>query len=209
MSCLKLMRGFDADTCEAGFNKYYQNIVLINKEDVDSFNITSNNDTHKISFSLKEGRSGVLFRAPEVGSSLIASWSKSTDNGVPVYEHSASLPIIGVGQNVKSLLKQLDQANVFAAIQFKDNTIEVLGFNYGMVTQDYDFQAQSGIGGSIISIKSREREYDPPYVYTPADSVLIVNPNQAVEDFDNLFANIDSVDTGDFNNDFSNDFDII
>ena len=200
------MNGFDA-SCLDVLKKYYQNIVLISKADVSSFNLYSDNERNRIFFSLGTGKSGFLFRAPELSSSLTASWAKTEESGIPLYDHSVSVPIVGVEEAVKILLKQLDQSNVFAAIQFKDNTVEIYGFNYGLKTQDYDYQAQGGIGGSIINLKSRELEYDPPYIYLP----VAITPGQdvfqqAVIDFDNLFADIPNVNSGDFNNDFSNDF---
>ena len=206
MSCLKLMQGLDL-TCLRRVNKYYQNIVLINKSDVQSFTIRSTATQHNIQFSLYPGRSGFLFAAPEEASNLTASFQKKEESGNPVYDHSCSLPVTGVGEDIMVLLKQLDQTNVFATIQYKDNTVEVLGWDYGLETQDYDYQPQGGIGGAIIQLKSRYPEYDPPFVYESKD-YKDITPSTPTKDFDKKFLDIPDVDTGDFNDDFNNDFNI-
>src|SRR5690606_1830493 len=111
-----------------------------------------------------------------------------------LYDHKIEIAVVGVDENSKTMLKQLDFSDYFGALQFKDGTIEIFGFNYGLKTDPYNYTPQ-GIGGAVISLVSKYEEYDPPYVYA-GDSI----------DFDNLFANIPSFLGGDFNNDFNNDF---
>jgi hypothetical protein len=206
MNCLKLMQGLDL-SCFRLINKYYQNIVLVNKSDVQSFNIKTSNTQHNIQFSLYAGKYGFLFAAPEEASNLTASFQKKEESGSPVYDHSCSIPVAGVGEDIMILLKQLDQSNLFAAIQYKDNTVEIFGWEYGLETADYDYQPQGGIGGAIIQLKSRYPEYDPPFVYESKEYKNTI-PSTPVIDFDKKFLGIPDVNTGDFNDDFNDDFNI-
>ena len=204
--CLDLMKGFDLECDGAVFKKYYQNVVLINRADVNEFYISSTGTEHRIYFNLTAGKTGYLFRSTENGSSMIADFSKSTTKGINYYDHKVSVPIVGINEASKTMLKQLDKADYFAAIQFKDNTVEIHGFNYGLKTNNYNYQPQ-GSGGVTLDLVSKYREYDPPYVYVPSlsPSGSGYDP-QAVLDFNNLFADIPSIYGGDFNSDFSDDF---
>jgi len=140
-----------------------------------------------------------VFRAFETGQLLGASFSKSKDGGLPVYNHKCELPVVGTSQSVKILLKQLDTSDVFAAIQCRNGDIEIYGFDNGLESSDYSYNIQSGFGGSVVEMKSIEAEYQPPYLYYSAQ-------NNETEDFDNLFAGLPEFTLGDFNNDFNNDF---
>lgn len=201
--CGKLLKGLDLN-CIDFHNKYYQNIVLINKEDIQSYNITSDNTKNRIMFSLKPDKTGYLFTSGDAGSSMAASFNKSEKDGITYYKHNIQLPIVGVSENSKTLLKQLDKSNCFAAIHFRDGTVEIYGFNNLLKTTDYNYEAQSTLGGASIPMESKFDEYDPPYIYYPENTN---DPTSyAITHFNNLFANIPDVDTGDFNNDFNNDF---
>lgn len=211
MSCINLYSGQDV-SCSRIYKKYYQQVVLVNKSDVLSFVIngsellgTNSTSTpkHRIRFALKEDKSGFLFRATEAGLNYFATFSKELDDNIPQYLHNVQLPIFGAKESTKALLKTLDVANYFAAIQFNDGTVEIYGFENGLTTDDYDFDLQGGGGGSFINLISRDSglEDNPPYIYVPLTGT-------ANDDFNNLFQDIDDVELGDFNNDFNNDFDI-
>jgi len=204
MSCVKLMSGLDI-ACEPLFTKYYQNIVLINKSDVESFIVTNYDGFNNVRFSLKAGKTGYAFNLPPAASNLSASFSKSEEQGIPVYSHLCSLPIAGTTENIKVILKQLDQTLVFAAIKFMGGSIEIYGWDYGLKTDSYDYQPQGGIGGAIIPLRSSFSEYDPPYMYNVKDERGAAAID---EDYENNFANIPNVNTGDFNNDYNDDFNI-
>lgn len=209
MGCALLTAGHDI-ACQSFFNKYYQAIVLVNRKDVDE-TLVFNNDGRdtQISFNLKDGKTGYLFRSNENSGNLRASFSKSEDGDVPLYKHRVQLPIVGVSQETKRLLKELDLSDCFAAIRFKSGEIEIYGYNYGLKTSPYTYEPQGGIGGAVISLESRVEEYDPPYVYRggantrPTQEVL---DQITIDDFCNLFANIDPVRIGDFNDDYNNDY---
>lgn len=213
MSCARLFRGQDI-ACTTLFRKYYQQVILINKADVRDFVITSTmateggtisitNYQHRIRFSLFPSKTGYLFRGQPNGNSYFATFSKELDEGIPQYIHTVQLPIFGATESIKVLLKTLDLAKYFAAIQYMDNTVEIYGFENGLTTDDYDFDLQGNSGGSLITLISPESgmEDEPPYIYVPIGST-------ANEDFNNLFVNIPDVNLGDFSDDFSNDFDI-
>lgn len=204
--CVDLMKGFDLECDGALYRKYFQNIVLVNRNDVDEFFINSSSTKNRIYFNLLEDKTGFLFRSTENGGTINAEFSKSVKNGIVLYDHKLDLAVTGINEDSKTMLKQLDMADYFAAVHFKDGTIEIHGFSFGLKTDPYTYTPQ-GIGGGIISLVSKYPEYDPPYVYVPS-----LDPNasgydeQAIEDFNNLFANIPLIYGGDFNFDFNNDF---
>jgi len=201
MGCVKLLKGIDL-TCDNGWkNKYYQNVVLINRADVEGFNIITNNDEHRIKFNLLTGKTGVLFQASELKDLLSASFTKSNSKGIPYYDHKMQIAVVGTNEYVKTLLKQVDNSNYFGAIQFKNGDIEIYGFENGLKSDGYDYQAQGGIGGAPINLSSVISEYEPPYLYK--------GTGNDTDDFNNLFGNIPSVLNGDFNNDYNDDFFIL
>jgi hypothetical protein len=116
---------------------------------------------------------------------------------VPQYLHSVMVAILGVNQAVKCILKQLDNADYFAAVQLYDGTVEIYGFEFGLTTNNYTFDPMNSDGGALIKLSSSSDalEDEVPYIYGG-------NP----EDFDNLFLNLPFVPHGDFNDDFNNDF---
>lgn len=206
MVCAKLINDLDLN-CIDFYNRYYQNVILINKSDVQDYVIYTNDLQHRISFNLFSGKYGKLFTASEMSNTMKGTFSKTTNEGIPFYQHSVQVPVIGVSEYIKILLKQLDTSDYFAAIQFTDGNIEIYGFEYGLTTSGYNYEAQSTLGGSVITLESRYDEYVPPLMYVPK---IITPPNsvteQATLDFDNLFGDIPVFNFGDFNDDFNDDF---
>lgn len=195
--CKTLLHEQDT-SCMSVFQKYYQQIVLVNLDDVNEvvYDVTDNN--HAIAFNLHDGTTGYRYRGNENVSLYSASFSKSDFKGQPLYSHQVNLPVIGVGVTTKLILKELDLANYFAAIQFRDGTVEIYGFENGLKTNDYDFEAQNGMSGIGLTLSSKFDEETVPYVYG-GNSV----------DFDNKFGDIPQLLGGDFNQDFNNDFYIV
>lgn len=199
MGCVNLIKGFDA-TCGDNFvNKYYQNAVLINKSEIQDKVVTSSDTKNRVSFNLEEGATGYLFQANEKVALITGRFSKNEKKGVPYYTHKVDIVVYGVDEDAKTLLKQLDQGEFVVALEFKDGTVEIFGFDHGMKTTNYEYSGQGSNGGAVISLESRSEEYDPPYEYVSLTGT-------AVGDFDNLFADIGNILVGDFNNDFSDDF---
>ncbi len=197
MGCKTLMREQDL-SCADVYRKYYQQIVLVNKEDVNEVVYNVDEDNHSIIFNLFDGTTGYRYRGNEKASLYSSSFGKSVRKGQPLYSHSVSLPVVGVGTTTKLILKELDLANYFAAIQFKSGTIEIYGFENGLTTENYNFEAQNGLGGIGLTLNSKFEEDEPPYIYLGGE----VN-------FDNKFAGIGDLLGGDFSDDYGNDFYII
>lgn len=197
MACKTLIHEQDL-SCTDVHRKYYQQIVLVNIQDVNEVVYDVNENNHAIVFNLVDGATGYRYRGNENVSLYSASFSKSTRKGQPLYSHSVSLPVVGVGTTTKLVLKELDLANYFAAIQFRDGTIEIYGFENGLTTENYNFEAQNGLGGIGLTLNSKFEEDDPPYIYLGGET-----------NFNNKFAGIGDLLGGDFSDDFSNDFYII
>lgn len=198
MACKQLIQGHDISCLADNYRKYYQQIVLVNLDDINEVTYDVNDLNHGVVFNLNVGATGYLYRGNENSSLYSASFSKSTVKGQPVYSHSVNLPVIGVSVTTKLVLKQLDLASYFAAIQFRDGTVELYGFENGLTTNDYNYEAQNGMGGIGITLQSTFDEDEIPYVYQGGS-----------ENFDNLFGDIPTLLGGDFNQDFSNDFYIV
>lgn len=196
MGCVNLIKGFDIG-CEALFRKYYQNVILINKNDVFQTAISTTNDQHRIQFNLLPGKTGYLFTGNENVGLLNAKFGKKEEKGVPYYNHSVDIVIAGTSENVKTILKQIDNSRFFAAIQFRNGDVEIYGFENGLGSGDYEYSAQSSLGGAVINLSSKYDEYEPPYLY---------HSNSINDDFNDLFSGLPNFLGGDFNDDFNDDF---
>ena len=204
MSCEKLRVGLNL-ACGNIVKKYYQQAVLVNREDVlNKLILTSTvsiedvyDCRYKVSFNLKPDKTGFLFSASENSSTIFGVVEKSVVQGIPQYLHSVTVLVLGVSQTVKCILKQLDYADYFCALQLYDGTVEIYGFEFGMTTDNYTYDPMNSEGGAIIKLKSLNDalEDELPFIYE-GDST----------DFDNLFSDVVFVPSGDFNDDFNNDF---
>lgn len=203
MSCEKLRQGLRI--CESGVKDYFQEVVLINRADVLNKQIlmstVSIDDVYVcrygITFNLKTGKPGFSYSISQNSNVIFGSTEKSTVNNIPQYKHSVTVPIVGVSQQIKCILKQIDNSNYFAALKLKDGTIEIYGFDFGLSNDNYNFDPQNADGGAILKLSSNNDalEDELPYIYL-GNSI----------DFDNLFLNLPFVPSGDFNEDFNNDF---
>jgi len=188
--CAKLFAGFDA-SCDAPVRKYFQQAVLINKSDIETYTITppdAETDTcsYTVVFSLKATKTGFLFQGPEAGSSFLGSYDKSrSDLGHPQYIHNAQVLVVGVSEASKCILDGLDKGSFVVAFQLKDETVEIYGIEQGLTTGDYTYNIQEGGGGTPILLSSLE---DAPERYLPLVYESAV-PGSETADFDDLFAN--------------------
>lgn len=204
MSCEKIRNGLDL-SCGNIVKNYYQQAVLVNRADVLNKQILTSTVSiedvyecrYKVLFNLQPDKSGFLFSSSENGSTIFGVVEKSVIQGIPQYKHSVTINILGVNQTVKCTLKQLDYSDYFVALQLYDGTVEIYGFEFGMVTDNYNFDPQNADGGAIIKLISQSEalEDELPFIYEGGDN-----------DFDNLFADVIFVPQGDFNDDFNNDF---
>ena len=187
--CAKLIGGLDL-SCVAPTRKYYQQAVLINKSDIDNYDISLPDPTtgacdYNVTFDLKAGTSGYHFIGPEAGSNYFGSVDKSrSDIGFAQYIHNAQILVTGVDEAVKCILAALDKGSFIVALQLKDGTVEIYGMVNGLTTGDYTYNIQEGGGGTPILLSSLE---DAPENSLPLVYVSSV-PGQENEDFDDAFA---------------------
>ena len=206
--CEKLRSGQDT-VCISPEKKYYQQVVLVNRNDVNEKRIVTSsidiNDNYlcrnRVYFDLKTNKTGFRFTSGENGMNIFGLFEKTVINGIPQYSHSVNIILVGVDEDTKCLLKQLDSGDYFAALQIGE-TIEVFGFEYGLTTSNYSYDPANLSGGAIIKLNSMadSLEDEPPFVYRTQ------TPNFEITDFDDNFANVIYDINGDFNNDFNFDF---
>lgn len=203
MGCINLKQGINV-SCVKPARKYFQQVVLINRADVNNVLIQGSTTVegaylcrHRISFDLKPNLTGYRFTGNEQGASMFGYFDKSSVDGIPQYSHTVNIIVSGIGENTKCVLKQLDSGDYFAALQYKDGRVEIFGFRYGLQTVNYSYNPQNNDGGGVISLRSltESLEDDPPYIY-----------NGDTSDFDNNFKDVVFNPDGDFNDDFNTDF---
>ena len=190
--CARLGTGQDV-SCVPVQRKYYQQVVLINKSDIDysSASVTKTDyetapevPLHNVTFSLKEGSKGYRFAGSENGSVYFGRTNKSTsDLGLPQYSQEVQMLVVGAGESTKSVLEALDKGSMVAAMQFGDGTVEIYGYDNGLSTGDYTYSIQENGGGTTIVLSSNDSspESSHPFVYKSA------TPGQETEDFDSAF----------------------
>lgn len=195
--CGVLLDGQD-QSCTPPKRRYYQQVVVINKSDIDPASVVKSLTDYEspspvceygVSFSLKEGKTGHRFSGIEAGSSYFGTFDKTrSDFGYPQYIHNANLLVVGADAASKCVLSALDKGSYVVAYQFADGTVEIYGFDNGLATGDYSYDIQGGGGGSAVILSSLENapENDLPYVYISAV------PGQEGADFDSNFANTGS-----------------
>ena len=196
MGCAELLSGIDLACDRSVPHRYIQKVVLLNKDDVLDYEINTGYEMNNVKFNLKPTKSGLLFNYSHFTTNVSASFRMSRLNNIRVYDHEIRIPVAGVSESVKALIKQLAEATLFAAVKYFDGTIEIHGFENGLELQGYNYEPQSGIGGSILTFVSAYSEYDPPFNYS-GDAA----------DFDDLFANVDPLTGTSFNQDYNQDFD--
>jgi len=188
--CGLLKNGQDA-SCVAPTRRYYQQAVLINKSDIDTFTInkpTEEDPTCKYSveFSLKSGKTGYRFSGPETGSSFKGYFDKTTsDLGYTQYKHNAQILVTGSDEESKCILDSLSKGRFVVVYQFTDGTVEVYGFEQGLTTGDFTYDVQEGGGGTAVVLSSLDisPENLVPLVYKSA-----VDGGESA-DFDSNFDN--------------------
>lgn len=187
--CGRLVNGLDLG-CIAPVRKVYQQAVIINKSDIDTFSISTPDPEattceYNVTFALKEGTTGYRIAGVEAGSSFYGAFDKARgDLGFTEYTHNIGILIAGVTEEVKCVLEALDKGSFVVALQWKDGTVEIYGIVNGLTTGDYSFNPQEGGGGAQIVLSSLEDapESNLPLIYTSAV------PGQENEDFDDAFA---------------------
>lgn len=204
MSCVKLNTGQDG-MCKTYSKRLWQQVVLINKADVLEHNILLPKDDmlgydcrYRIAFRLNEDTSGFKYASTEKMRVVTSEFSKNLREGFPEYTHSLTLPIYGSTEEAKCVLNQLDNGDYFGAVRYYDGTVEIIGFDNGLTTDDYTFNVLNS-GLSVITLRSNAPEDNMPYIYYNSNGT-------ESQDFDNNFVDVPEFLLGDFNDDFNDDF---
>lgn len=205
MVCEKLKAGVDY-SCSTPKKKYYQQVVLVNRRDINNKKITTsytdNTDgtfkfRNRVLFDLLPNTTGYRFTLNENTDTLKGFFDKSVVNGVAQYSHSVNIAIQSVNELQKVILKQLDAGDCIAAIQYTNGVVEIYGFEFGLDTSGYTYSPQDSDGGSVLTLRSLPDalEDEPPFVW-----------GGTIEEFNNNFVDVVFDINGDFNDDFNNDF---
>ena len=161
MTCEQLRQDLNLD-CIGVSKKYYQQIVLVNRADILNKRIVTSsvdiegiyNCANRVFFNLIDSRRGFRFSMNENSSSIFATFDKTMVENIPQYSHSVNIVILGVDEEIKCLLTQLDYSDYFAVAQYYDGTIEVFGFDFGLSTVNYTYDPQNSAGGAVIRLAS-------------------------------------------------------
>lgn len=204
MRCEDLKLG-QRSACVRFSKNRYQQVVFINKNDVDSFQIKSSLEiisegleptaNHFIKFKLKEGKKGFRFSIYETANIIKADFSKSENLGITRYTHNVSFPIYGVSQHQKKILEQFDKSSdYFACLMHYSGIVEVFGFDFGFKTNDYTFESDV-----VLELESTEPEYKIPLVYK--SRIKGMESDEFNNDFEAI--NYDNEYNFDYNKDFT------
>lgn len=178
--CAELEGDIDLSCLRSITKKYFQEIVVINFNDVDRVDSTVNVDAlgacdFSVSMVLKAGKKGVMIKLPEASGTIKGFFAKSTsDLGFVQYLHSVQFLMAGASTVIKCAMDKLDRGRYIVAAQLMDGTVEIYGWENGLSTNDYTFDIADGGGGSAIILQSKETEQEGmiPLVYksTPTGS---------------------------------------
>ena len=171
--------------------KYFQEIVIINFNDIDRTASVINQAgalcDYSVSMVLKAGKKGVMLKLPENGNTIRGSYAKSTsDLGFIQYLQTVQILIAGVTKEIKCILDKLDRGRYVVAAQLADGTVEIYGYENGLTTGDYTFDLVEGGGGAKIPLQSKDTEQETllPMVYKSAV------PGSENADFNEQFSQI-------------------
>ena len=188
--CGTLIAGQDNSCPTTTQRKYFQQAVLINRNDIDYTTAVKTLPTtelcsYNVAFALKSGKTGYRFTANESGSSIKGWFDKSrNDLGNVQYIHQVQILVMNILESSKCILSRLDLGNFVVALQ-NGQTVEIFGFDNGLSTGDYTYDVAEGGGGTMIALASLE---DNPESFLPPVYKAAV-PGGEVADFDENFAN--------------------
>lgn len=193
-NCALLLAGQDS-ACEAPARKFWQQAVVINKQDIDpssvevtrtDFDSETPTCAYNVQFSLKDGKTGFSFIGPETGTSFFGSFDKSlSDLGHVQYIHNSSMLVVGNTESAMCILDSLSKGLFVVAFQYTDGTVVIYGLENGLTAQDFTYDPQAGGGGQAIVLSSLE---NAPERYLPLIYKSEI-PGNETADFDSAFAN--------------------
>ena len=176
-----------AQGCSNDFvSKYYQQIVLINKSDINPSTIIKDTTTpgaYNVFFALKTGKKGYRFTGNESNRSISGVTEKTKDAVAGVrYNHKVNYTIYSTSQEIKRLFKAFDKGLFVAALQLTNGEVEIYGLDNGLISGDYTLDVSGTKGATALVFQSDEEslENNLPYTFKSAD------PNA---NFDVEFAN--------------------
>lgn len=189
--CAELDGVVDLSCIRTLVKKYFQEIVIINFNDIDRTASVINQSgalcDYSVSMVLKAGKKGVMLKLPENGNTIRGSYAKSTsDLGFIQYLQTVQILIAGVTKEIKCILDKLDRGRYVVAAQLADGTVEIYGYENGLTTGDYTFDLVEGGGGAKIPLQSKDAEQESmlPLIYKPAV------PGSENADFNEQFSQI-------------------
>lgn len=189
--CAEITGEIDLSCIRGLVKKYFQEVVIINYNDVDRVASILNTDgaacDYSVSMVLKAGKKGVMLKLPDNGSTVKGTFSKTTsDIGYVQYSHMANILLAGVSAEIKCTLDKLDRGRYIIAAQLSDGQVELFGYEKGLTTGDYTWDIVEGGGGTVIPMQSKEGEEETlqPLLYKSA----VVGGEGA--DFNEQFAQI-------------------
>lgn len=189
--CAELTGEVDLSCIRTLAKKYFQEIVIINYNDIDRTASVINQAgalcDYSVSMVLKAGKKGVMLKLPENGNTIRGSYAKSTsDLGFIQYLQTVQILIAGVTKEIKCILDKLDRGRYVVAAQLADGTVEIYGYENGLTTGDYTFDLVEGGGGAKIPLQSKDAEQESmlPLIYKPAV------PGSENADFNEQFSQI-------------------
>lgn len=187
--CGTLGQGIDQACLTNIVKKFYQQMVVINKIDINPATVVYQLPTlatptaYNIFFELKIGKSGFLFKGIEANRTLSGMAEKSTGENIgSQYAHKVNYTILSASEQIKSILNSFDKGKYVVALQLLNGDVEVYGFENGLSSADYTYDIQGAGGATVLVLESKESEFEStlPLHFKSAD------PNA---DFDSLFAN--------------------
>lgn len=155
---------FDKDLRCDNFNKKnYQQIVFVNKKDVETFKINNpafNKEDYSVNFMLRANKEGSRLSSLESGASIYGKTQKSIRSGINEYKHTIHLIIPNATIEDKLLLSSLDNGDYFCALQNYNGDIEIYGFEYGLKPDNYELDLINNFGIVEINLSSKSESLE-------------------------------------------------
>ena len=174
--CAEIDGGIDLSCIRNLPKKYFQEVVIINKGDIDyTASVVGDFDAAECDYTvqmvLKAGKKGVMFKIPETSGSIFGTAAKTTADvtGLPQYLHLVQILAIGIKSEIKCLLDKLGRGKFVVAAQLADGTVEIYGWENGLSTGDYTIDMAGGGGASVVPLQSKDTEQESmlPLIYKP------------------------------------------
>lgn len=190
MICYKLNKGFSK--CDSSYQfRWIQRVVLINKSDVNAVQRSGN----AISFSLNASTKGYAFESLDRMGQVLGNYETVTKNNYKQYRHNVQMTLSGLGFDTSSI----NNGEYFAALLTSDGRVFIFGFDYLLEPEDYLFESQKLNSITLRSTESGLEDNIP---------LLFISDDPAKDFYENFENSEAQPILGEFNDDFSEDFNI-